>query len=191
MYLLYLLLSLFSAQQDLPAFNQLADRTGMTFTQPAGWEEVPVVKNSQMSYDYAIKPTGKEFEIRYRIQPLDEMAQKYKEWQAAKPAGSVMIDPTNLYPGVMMAVGANIAGGKMPGGFRPYAPDAVKHDFGADKGGALMMVPAKEFGQGFKYCLMTTIHKADKSITNIFFMVNSEAGFRTYIPATMTALSYK
>lgn len=73
MLFLYLLLSLSLATHDITEFNQLALRTGMVFIQPAGWEEVPVVKNSQMNYNYAIKANGKDFEVRYRIQPLDEM----------------------------------------------------------------------------------------------------------------------
>jgi len=186
----YLLLSLCLATRDITEFNQLALRTGMVFTQPARWEEVPVVKNSQMNYNYAIKPNGKDFEVRYRIQPLDEMVKKYQEWQKNKPPGSMMLDPNNLYAGMVMATAANI-GGKMPADGKSFPPDAVKRDFGADKGGVTMVIPIKEFAQNYKYCFMLTLQKADRSVAYIFFMANSQEDLNTYLPVAFTALKYK
>lgn len=191
MLFLYLLLALNFTTHDVTEFNQLAVSTGMIFTQPTGWEEVPVIKNTQMNYNYAIKPAGKDFEVRYRIQPLDDLVKQYKEWQKNKPAGSMMMDPNNLYPGVMMATAANISGGKMPPGIKSFPPDAVKRDFGADKGGMTMVVPGKEFGQNYKLCFMVTIQKTDKSIGYIFFMANNQEDLNTYLPATLTTLKYK
>jgi hypothetical protein len=190
MLFLCFLLSLNLSTRDITEFNQLALRTGMVFIQPAGWDEVPVMKNSQMNYDYAIKLNGKDIEIRYRIQPLDDMVKKYQEWLKNKPPGSMMIDPNNLYSGMVMATAANI-GGKMPADGKSFPPDAVKRDFGADKGGVIMIVPVKEFGQNYKYCFMLTLQKADKSVAYVFFMANSQDDLNTSLPATFTALKYK
>lgn len=171
--------------------DSLAAHIGMIFKKPKDWQDVPIIKNTQMNYDYAIKPKDKTFEIRYSISPLDSALIRYKTWQANKKPGSMMTNPNSLYPATFLAIAANISGGKIPEKVLNYPADAIKGDFGADQGCAALLQVTGEFANDYKYCFLICLHKTDQGLAYIFYMTNTQADLSTYLPLTATLLKYR
>jgi hypothetical protein len=111
----------------------------LTFTDPIGFIEVPVVKNGQMHYEYALKDTARNFEIRYAVSPLDSV---FMQFNAMKSQGTIMaVGPNKLYYTAFVSTMVNISNSKM-GKMNTFPADAVKQEFNADWGSAIFCEPA-------------------------------------------------
>jgi hypothetical protein len=56
--------------QNYAEFKSILDDCGMNFTKPAGFDESMVIDNDDMGYEYALKYSNKDFEVRYSIRPI-------------------------------------------------------------------------------------------------------------------------
>jgi hypothetical protein len=73
-------------------FSALVDETGMAFNKPAGTIQIPIVKNMQMHYEFAVKYPDKPLEIRYAIASLKQRVDEYTEWKRIQsPAKHALI----------------------------------------------------------------------------------------------------
>ncbi len=58
------LVCLFSAfYPPSDTFTDLLKRANITYAQPQGWVETPVIDNNQMHYNFALKYPGKNIEV--------------------------------------------------------------------------------------------------------------------------------
>ena len=58
---LLLVLTSFTSDSLPKKFSDLLNRTNMTFEKPIGLEEIKVIGNRQMEYEYALKYPNKKF----------------------------------------------------------------------------------------------------------------------------------
>ncbi|GAA4094166.1 hypothetical protein [Mucilaginibacter panaciglaebae] len=153
-------------------FTRLLSQARMTFKMPAGAVKAPIVKNKQLTYQYAVKYPGRGIEIRYAILPKGLPPQHNQAPLNGKPAGPVN-DPFDTFS---MGVATKVAGGikdpKMQiGGFDPVQ---AKKEFGADKVTFWMInLQNNSFGTSYKFCNMVAMHKNNGANAFVFYLANS------------------
>jgi hypothetical protein len=164
------------ADSTTTKFNNALDENKMVFTQPDGTTSIPIVKNMQMHYEFAVKLNDKPVEIRYSISSLASRVAAYQKFLKDKPPGTVMINPNSQPEAFAFTVAINVGGGVMDPkiGFNAFPPQNVKAEFGADKGGT-WIIPIKNssFGTDYKFCIMTSLHKDDIADAYIMYLGNS------------------
>jgi hypothetical protein len=113
----------------------------------------PPEPNDQLEYDMALYNGQKDFEVRYRIQMLEE---------------DDIFDEEKVKELIVRATTA-LSGGKVvePNMF-PQA--AVESEFGAEIGGAAFFELDSDFGGDYKYCQLVTHYKTGRAIVMIIMM---------------------
>lgn len=163
-----------NAQSTL--YNNLLQRSTLTFLQPEGFDTIPVIQNSAMEYEFAIKHRTKNFEVRYAIRPLDTLLQEYTEKEKNKQPGDINLNPNNLYATLLKATTLNISNGYLPE-MVVFDKTAVKEEFNADWGGTTYVEVGKEFGMGYKFCMIVAIHKDNIADAYLFFLSDNAENF--------------
>lgn len=155
-------------------FQNMLNLAQMTFEMPKGAIPIPIVKNIQMHYEYALTFKDQPFEVRYSVAPLGySVAEAYVGGKNVTPRKN---PAEGLNPqAISAAVAINVAGGKPTQGMgsRPFPPEAVKREFGADWG-ATTIIPLgnNSFGTDYKYCIMISLFKKD--VANAYIMYLSD-----------------
>jgi hypothetical protein len=180
-------------------FLNLLDETGMIFHKPNGTTQIPVVKNMQMRYDFAVKYPDKPLEIRYAIGSLKDRVAEYTAWKNNPKPGETRVDPNTLAKSMAYVISLNVGGGSMDPSisFNPFPPDAVKAEFGADWGGT-SIIPIKNtsFGTDYKWCLMLVLHKNSVADSYVFYLTDTREHLNTLLKdnaamASFYALKFK
>lgn len=187
--LCFVILSSFTSDNLPKKFTDLLDRAAMTFNQPNEFSEIQPIENEQMNYEYAVINTGKDFEVRYAIRPLDERIKNFNEQEKKKPDDAA-IHPNKMYQSVFQVIIFNVSGGKLSK-IGTFDPQAVKKEFNADWGAFTMVEAGKEFGQNYKYCFLVTIHKDDIGDAYIFYLSNTTEGITKNMQASFHSLRFK
>jgi hypothetical protein len=91
-------------------FSALLDETGMAFNKPAGTIQIPIIKNMQMHYEFAVKYPDKPLEIRYAIASLKQRVDEYNEWKKNPKPGDTRIDPNTMAKSMAYVVSLNVGG---------------------------------------------------------------------------------
>jgi hypothetical protein len=145
--------------QILPKdFQHLLQLGSMQYSVPPGFVATPVIENDDVAYDFAVKSTTGKLEIRYRIRPIEK--QGHQDSYA---------DPEFLFNGMVMTMGLNISNGQIVEP-KPFPEVSVRSEFGADAGSSCAVHTDSEFGEGFKGCLISAIHKEKAADAYVFFM---------------------
>ncbi len=180
-------------------FLTILDETGMVFHQTGGTIQIPIVKNMQMHYEFAVKYPDKPLEIRYAIASLKDRVADYNEWRKNPKPGEIRTDPNTLAKSMAYVVSLNVGGGSMDPsiGFNPFPPEAVKAEFGADWGGT-SIIPIKNtsFGTDYKWCLMLVLHKNSVADSYVFYLTDTREHLNTLLKddaamASFYALKFK
>ena len=152
--ILVAIISAISYPQTLPTgFQQLLNKTHMQYALPPDFSPTPVIANDDVAYDFAIKSKSSLLEIRYRIWPI-------------------MANESNpIYKAMILTMGLNISNGKLPQS-QDYPPESVKQEFGADAGCTAVVHTDSQFGKGYKFCMISVIHKDNAGDAYIFYLYN-------------------
>ncbi|MDJ1480227.1 hypothetical protein QNI16_07005 [Cytophagaceae bacterium YF14B1] len=180
----------FTQNSPFRAFSQLLTRANMIFQKPGGVQETPTIANRQMNYEYAVKYTHKNFEVRYAIRPLDYLLEDYTAWQKKKKPGDIMLDPNTLYSSLLQVTILNISGGQLPD-IAQFDSVAVRQEFNADWGATAFVEVGKEFGQSYKYCMVVALHKENYADAYIFYLSDTKEGFAELMDAAFYSLRFK
>ncbi len=171
--LLILILSsyLIFSQKNLTEtdFKKFCDSNGLKFEMPTNYKSIPVKKNRDLFYSFAIINSKSSMEIRYTIWPLKPIIEKYNK--TINDKNSIMVSPNSIYKGRVQANVLNMTGGKMYNITR-FLPQAVKKEFKADDGGTCILEFNCEFGKGYKYGQFIYLHKDNVADVIITFMSN-------------------
>lgn len=156
----------------LDEFQAMIDSVGLSFTMPPDYKVTAIKENHDLGYDFAIKNTKADFEVRYSIWSLKPTLEEYRKCKLDS-AHCMMIDPNKIYSGRAMSNVANMtAGASME--FGPFPPAAVKKEFNGDKGGSAFFEFKCEFGKGYKYGQMVVLHKDNVADVIITYMSNDK-----------------
>ncbi len=169
-----IIINFHSSGQNLQEFKELLHDCDMHITIPPGFEESTVKENGDMDYDYAIKYPDKDFELRYAIRPI-----RYKSYAndtIRREMESQRGFRNSAYGTVLQTIILNITGG-IDYKIQVFDKDAVKKEFNADWGATSFVDLHSDFGKGFKYCMIVTIHKNDVADAYYFYLSNSKDKF--------------
>lgn len=169
-----IMLNLSGFGQNLKEFNSLLDNCGMHVNIPAGFVESKIIQNDDMNYEYAIKYPDKDFELRYSIRPI--RYKKYGNVKLKEEMESQRPFRNSSYGIILQTVILNITGG-VEYHFQAFDKDAVKNEFNADWGATTFVELKSDFGKGFKYCMIVTIHKDDVADAYYFYLSNTKDKF--------------
>ncbi|RKR83428.1 hypothetical protein BDD43_3636 [Mucilaginibacter gracilis] len=184
-----LLLALCSFYAPPPyRFTKLLARAQLNFEQPTGWVEVPVISNSKMHYDYAIKSPDKNIELRYTIRPMDSLLIQY---QKMKDKGSVILHPNTYFKPGIVAILMNISSGARMPQTKAYDSLAVKREYNADRGMTGITLAGAAFAQDYKNCMIIAIQKDSIGYAYCFVLFNDPADLKTLPPSIFYALKFK
>lgn len=158
-------------------FQNVLDLGKMTFDMPKDAISIPIVKNMQMHYEYAITFKDQPFEVRYSVAPNGyTMAEAYTGAKGIKPDTTRKED--EFMAKVSSAVVAmNVAGGTATAnmGSKPFPPEAVKKEFGADWGSTtLIELTNNSFGSEYKYGIMVTLFKSKTANAYIIYLSDTK-----------------
>ena len=159
-------------------FQNVLDLARMSFTMPKNAIPVPVEKNRQMHYEYAVTFKDQPFEVRYAVSPMGySVAEAYGGGQGITPRPIGPTDNNVMAKAIAFAVATNVGGGVADPNIKTgYFPaEAVKKEFNADWGGTTMVeIKNNSFGTGYKYCIMTTLHKNDVASAYVFYLSDTK-----------------
>lgn len=150
-------------------FTQTLNEHNMIFTMPKDFKQISIKDNENVSYQHAIKSKKVKLEIRYSIFSLKEKLKEYKEWENSNKKNSILTDPNQHYSIFSQVVIENIAGSENSK-LTLFDKKNVKDEFNADWGGTTLVEPKSDFGKGYKYALITALHKDNIADVYIFFL---------------------
>jgi hypothetical protein len=172
----------------LEEFQKQASLSGLKFEMPIGYEIKEIKKNRDLQYTFAIINKDKTMEVRYSIFPLKQMFEKYKK--SKNDPNTMMINPNNMYMGIMTSNIMNMTNGKMVG-IGDFPPMAVKKEFNADYGGSSFFEFNCEFGKGYKFGQAVCLHKNNVADAIITFMSNDRSIHSDLMDIPFHALTFK
>jgi hypothetical protein len=189
--LLWILLSSFTVGGLPKTFEEMLERGKMTFQQPEGYEKTKIIQNKQMNYEYAIKHTKENLEIRYAIRPLDSYLRDYDKWEKDTSEGKgILIHPNKWYKTSMQTTALNISGGQFPQ-IAEFEPEAVKQEFNADWGASAIVPLGQEFGQDYQFCMFVALHKDNCADAYCFILSDKRENFKKITEIEYYSLKFK
>lgn len=155
-------------------FQNVLDLAQMTFIMPKDAIPIPIVKNKQMHYEYAITFKDQPFEVRYSIAPVGyTVAEAYTGGKGITPHKEAKVEDEFGAKVTSTVVAMNVAGGRPTQGMgsNPFPPEAVKKEFGADWGSTTIIPLGNNFfGTEFKFCVMVTLFKKDVASAYVMYL---------------------
>jgi hypothetical protein len=155
-------------------FKKVLAEGGMTFTMPGGSVAVPILKNMQMHYEYAIKYPNKAIEIRYSVAPYSNLRNALIKFQKAgdtTEAFNKKLDQMSKINVLAIAQNVGGTGHDTTIRFRSYPTEALKKDFNANWGGAAFInVKNTSFATDYKFCMMVFLHKDNAGDAYIMYL---------------------
>lgn len=162
----------------------------MEFSEPEGLDPRSAVKNNQMNWDITYSDGSGSSEIRYAIQPLGKLIERYEEFEKSKQEGNAMIHPNTIHFSALQATVLSIAGGRLPE-LEEFDSQAVKSEFNADWGATTLIRPTGRFAQEFSLCRIIALHKDDYADAYILFMANNENDLQKLMAKNFYQLLFK
>lgn len=172
----------------LEEFQKQAAESGLQFKMPPGYKIKEVKKNRDLQYSFAIINSEGTMEVRYSLFPMKQMLEEYEK--SKKDPNVVMINPNNVYVGLMTANGMNMTNGTMLN-IGDFPPQAVKKEFNADYGGNSFFEFNCEFGKGYKYGQFVCLHKENVANVIITFMSNDRYTHSDLMDIPFHSLTFK
>ena len=161
----------------------------MVFESPDSLASTPVVFTRALRYDYAIKYPHKNFEVRYMVKPSDNAWKEYDLHKKDIKKGDINTNPDSIYLSAFQTIILNVSGG-LPA-IKEFDKNSVKQEFNADWGGTVALIPRKDFGQNYNYCMIVALHKSHLGEAYIFYLADSAEGFNESVAPVFHALKFK
>lgn len=187
-FLVLLTLSFAVNARSVNDFKLLLDNCNMTIEQPPGYVEEPVLANAAMSYDYAIKSTTSDFNLRYSIRPIG--LNSYANDSIKKKMEKIKEFRNTQYSITLKTIALNVSGGTLPA-IREFDGDAVKQEFNADWGATTFVEVKSDFAPNFKYCMIVAIHKKDVADAYYFYLTNTKETIGEQMQPLFHSLKFK
>jgi len=164
------------------------DSLGMNFRPPVLYRVLVTKENSDLQYSFALMNRDSSMEIRYSIWPLKPYIEEYEK--PLNDPNSLIIDPNNLYKGIIQSNVLNMTSGKYYD-IGHFDSKAVKKEFNADAGGSCFFDFDCEFGEGYKYGQFVYLHKDNVADVIITYMSNDKERHSELMMDVFHALTFK
>jgi hypothetical protein len=161
--------------QDINTFNYLLNQCNLSLTIPTDAIECTVIDNKDVEYHYAVRHPDKPFEVRYTIAPITLRA--YPNDSIRKEMESQRAYRNASYLPAMKAIILNITGG-VGTKITEFDPAEAQVEFNADWGATAFVELNSDFGKGYKYCMIISLHKKDVADVYYFYLSVTRDNFR-------------
>jgi hypothetical protein len=151
-------------------FKTLLSRNKMCFVSPRKMKEIPALKNPRMNYEKAFKHKKKKFEVRYAIRPFDKL---FAEYQRSKKDSFYMADPNTFFKTSFTVTMMNVSDGK-DYSYSIFDTVTSKKEFNADWAATTIVDTGKDFGMGYKYCMIFYMFRRDAGEAYTFYMADEK-----------------
>ena len=188
-FILLLVLTSFTSDNLPKSFTNLLDRANLTFQKPVGFNETKIIENQQLNYDYAIKDSERNFEIRYVIRPLDSTLINYEEFVRNNKT-SFITHPNKMYSMLFQEMILNLSGGKYSE-ITEFDKQSVNQEFNADWGAVTFIEVGKEFGQKYEFGMILAIHKDNFGDAYCILLSENEVGFKELMADGFHSVKFK
>jgi len=149
-------------------------RYSLTFKMPVGFEEVPVIANNDVAYEYAIRDKAGSFEARYVIWPVDTTARTMNVFG---------VNPNTVFSGMLQGMIGDISGGQDDKAV-PFESSEARRDFNAHASATALVNVNSGFGKGYSYCRITAIHRDNIADAFIFYLFNDRSELQNIMNRT-------
>jgi hypothetical protein len=161
-------------------FLSFLEKTGIKFAKPPHSIETEVINNDELHYQYALKDTLNNLEIRYVYYPLQELVKHYNGPHS--DTGMDMIDPNFMHTNVLLSFCYKIQGKEMNLNNPMPEVQELSHatvdlKYNADWGAYIDLQPCDEFAQKYKYCTLFAMHKDNIADIFIIYLYNNKDAF--------------
>ena len=188
--LLLVLTSVAFSQDNLPKpISKLLNRANLTFQKPVGFQQTKTIDNRHLKYNYALKDSKRNFEIRYVIRPLDSTLVNYEEF-VKNNEKSFIIHPNKMHSMLFKEIILNLSGGRHSK-ITEFDKKSVSQEFNADWGAMTFIEVGKEFGQNYEFGMILAIHKDNIGDAYCIFLSKNEVGFKELLADGFHSLKFK
>lgn len=167
--ILLLVLTIHGYGQESPTFEEVLALSDMSFKPLENFEEIPVLPNSVMEYEYAAKNKETGMEVRYAIRPINVPYEFEDEEERLDFLNSVEVENTQYKMFTMVAT-LNLSGGKEKK-ITEFSEAGTK-SIGADWVGTVFTVLDSDFAKGYQFCMLIVLFKKDGAICYCYFLTN-------------------
>lgn len=164
-----LFLGMYCHAQQKNEFEEMLQLANMSFDPLENFEEVPILPNDVMEYEYAAKNHVNDIEVRYAFRPIGVPNEFANEQERLDYLHQVEMENT-YYKMYMMTAILNLSGGAEKSIVDLSEPE--QKNIGADWAGSAFTVLKSDFAQGYKFCQLFVIHKKDRAICYCYFLSN-------------------
>jgi hypothetical protein len=158
-------------------------RYSLLFKMPTGFEEVPVIPNNDVAYEYAIRDKAGNFEARFIVWPVDATARTMNDFG---------LNPNAVFSGMLEGMIGDISG-EADNKVVPFDTSDAKKDFNANAGATAFVTVKSAFGKGYSYCRINAIHRDNVADAFIFYLSNDRMEIQNTMnrPDVYHALKFK
>lgn len=140
---------------------------------PGGFDNVPVIKNSNLPNEYAISNIKEEFEIRYEIRPLGKEIKTYKK--NLKNPTLKLIHPNYLWKSeAKTRINSLATTNQKTPEFREFSEEAFVDNFVGDGGGICFLTLSESLSLEYQYAITMVVHRNFVADLYITFLGNDK-----------------
>jgi len=159
-------LLIFSQNKENEEFNSLLKKCDLTFEMPKGFYKVPIVENKDVRYQFAMKDSVTNTEIRFYINSFaDDFYGKID---------TTAFNPNKMTRNFFTSIVLNASGQIIPN--VPPIFKMEKRDiwltYSADNGATSKFNPNSDFGKGYTDCIASIVQKNNVGFFCIFWLFN-------------------
>ncbi|NNE63323.1 MAG: hypothetical protein HKN34_04505 [Gammaproteobacteria bacterium] len=172
------------ANIDEPDFESLLKEAGLSFRQPATFEEVEVKDNALFPYERAIRKTDGSIEVRYAIRPLSRISIDYEDPHNAAP------EPNHIFSMMFTAlIGRLSNGGSSP--HREYQQEEASEKFNADWAALSLFDVEPDYSKEFRMAFLVALHKNDLSDAYVVILFDDLEMIKPQLEVVMSSLRFE
>lgn len=172
------------APESVPAsFRDLVAGVGLSYSQPEGFSDTPVLANPLWAYEHAVHSPEAGMEIRYVVRPIERMRIAYSDPHSNAP------EPNHIFPMLFQTLIGLLSDGKHTPS-REYPPQQARAKFNAEWAAAALFDVDRRFATEHALALMVAMHKSDLADAYVIYLFDDYAKAKPLIDAGMGSLRF-
>ena len=172
-----------AATDAAPLFEQLMAESGLRFTPPTGFTDIPPAANPVLHYERALRHESGALEMRLIIRPLGRIAIDYSDPHNAAP------EPNHLFPLLFESLTAELSQGDHTPSSEYPQPQAIEN-FNAGWAAAAVFDVNPAFSADYRQALLIGIHKDRQADAYTVFLFNDYPPVKQLIQEALSTLSF-
>lgn len=172
------------SNSSIPLFDQLLNEAGLEFNLPEDFSPIEIQKTDIFPYEFAVRDSSSQLEIRYAIRPISRMEIKYEDPHSSAP------EPNHIFTMMFTSlIGQLSSGGNSP--HREYQQEHALKQFNADWAGASVFDVERAYSDEYDQALLIAMHKNNLSDAYLVILFNDYPTVKPLLENAMKSLVFK